>query len=78
MRSLQRKLRQKKPLKLRLINPAHFMGLCDQCGGEITIQNYGYGKVFCSVECFRKAGETYKPNTDRNRGGGVGKERVVI
>lgn len=53
---------------------------CDQCGAEIAQgkEAYGYGKVICSDECFRKAGEGYKPNMEKNRGGGVGKSKVSI
>jgi hypothetical protein len=53
---------------------------CNVCKSEIPPgkEGYGYGKVVCSDECFQKAGETYKPNMDTNRGGGVGKQSVSI
>lgn len=53
---------------------------CDQCGKKAgaNAKCLGYGKTLCSVECFREAGKTYKPNYDPSRGGGVGKESVTI
>ena len=63
-------------MSLRLIKRS--MAGCAICGKPVIVQNYGYGVVTCSVACFREAGKKYKPNRDRNRGGGVGKERVTI
>lgn len=51
---------------------------CGQCGKDVKIQMFGYGQIFCSIECFREAGKTYKPKNERNRGGGVGKDKVTI
>lgn len=53
---------------------------CDQCGDEIEegAEGRGYGKVVCSDACFKEAGKTYRPNMEKNRGGGVGKTKVTI
>lgn len=53
---------------------------CDICDDEIPEGKWGrgYGAIVCSDECFKEAGKTYKASTDRNRGGGVGKNKVTI
>ena len=48
------------------------MFTCEQCGKETSDEQkcYGYEKKLCSIECFREAGKTYKPNGATDRGGG--------
>jgi len=48
---------------------------CDICG-KMTAPKYGYGKVVCSDECFRVAGETYKP--DRTAWGDLTQGRKYV
>jgi len=42
----------------------------------MTAPKYGYGKVVCSDECFRVAGETYKP--DRTAWGDLTQGRKYV
>jgi DNA-directed RNA polymerase subunit RPC12/RpoP len=52
--------------------------ICAVCSQETEQVSHGYGKTLCSQECFDKAKALFKPSTDKNRGGGIGKERVTI
>lgn len=56
------------------------MFTCEQCKQEKPDEQrmYGYEKTICSVECFRDAGKTYKPNMQTNRGGGGWNKTVSI
>lgn len=56
------------------------MFTCDICKEEKPDEQKGriYGKTLCSKECKDKAMETFTPSRDTNRGGGVGKDKVMI
>lgn len=54
---------------------------CEVCRKTVAKGDHslGYGKILCSdLECFRAAGKGYTPSNDRNRGGGVGKNKITI